>query len=389
MLSQQDIIHYMAILKLPIDTTFFVPALQDELMLLKVSDISNKMIAANIFPDETKLFGAVYIGYDQYITIIQADSFSTVGAALVLGGYAITGDAYTDNLYCYQFIDSIENLISVAQKTIIQNQTAIQVVSELNTMLTNQSYMVPSSLIQQPVAITSNSNVGSNVTTITIDGLQNYFGGNVNVNPEFGGGAFPYTSAVSSTAFYTNIAKSRYLGATLSFDQNGNLGLSRATGIGINVGNIINTQIGDLASTIGTVNMIVGPIDTPQPSQQTIQNSFTTVRQISPSTSMQIQSTTAVNPPTFTPIHGQSSVNTITLPAIPPTLQTTIQNITKTVTHDSWSGQTSNTITYNVVTKGNTIYPDGTTVSSLYSNANISSYGNSIQTSIDIQTIIS
>jgi hypothetical protein len=370
-------------------------------MLLKVSDISNRMISANVFPDNAKLFGAVYIGYDQYITIIQANSFSTVGAALISGGYAITGDAYTDNLYCFQFIDSIENLISVAENTIIQNQTAIEVVSELNAILTNQSYTVPPSLIQQPVSIVGNVyTVQGNVTIITIDGVQNYYGGNINVAPGFGGGAFPYTSSTSSTAYYTTIAKTRYLDATLSYDSHSNLGLSRATGIGINVGSTTNTQIGDLATTIGAVNIVVGPVDAPQPSQETLQNSFITNMQVAPGIKIQTQISTSVTPPVPPPSNtcvsiGTSTV-TVTPPSTPPTVQVTTQYITKTVEYISGtlygsSGSTTTTISYNVVTKGNTIYPDGTTfqTSSSYSNANISNWGDSTVTTINVQTVIS
>jgi hypothetical protein len=400
MLSQQDIIDYIGILELPIDVTFFTIALQDELMLLKVSDISNRMIAANVYPDDAKLFGAVYIGYGQYLTIIQADSFSTVGAALISGGYAVTGDAYTDNLYCYQFIDSIENLISVAENTIIQNQTAILVVSELNSILTNQSYTVPPSLIQQSISIAGNVYDESNVSIITVDGMQNYYGGNVNVSPGFGGGAFPYTSSIASTAYYTTIAKSRYLGAIISTDANNNLSLSRATGIGINVGNTTNTQIGDLATTIGVVNIVVGPIDSPQPSQEILQNSFITNRIISPGASIQTQITTTVTPPAVTPVTTSTVVvapvvvaPVVVAPAAtPPTKQVTTQYITKIITYNSLLGQTVNSISYNVVTVGNTIYPDGTTMSSSsssHSNVNVFTPEDSNSTVIDIETVIS
>jgi hypothetical protein len=82
-------------------------------------------------------------------------------------------------------------------------------------------------------------------------------------------------------------------------------------------------------------------------------------------------------------------------PPTPPTVQVTTQYITKTVEYISGtlygnSGSTSTTISYNVVTKGNTIYPDGTTfqTSSSYSNANISNWGDSTVTTINIQTTI-
>ena len=103
-------------------------------MLLKVSDITNRYVAANIFPDDSKLFGAVYIGFGQYNAVLQALGSTLVGAALVDAGFDPTGDAYTDNLTCYQFITAVETLISDAVNVVSQNKTAISVTKSLNSL---------------------------------------------------------------------------------------------------------------------------------------------------------------------------------------------------------------------------------------------------------------
>ena len=334
MLSQADIINYMGVLELPIDTTFFTVALQDELMLLKVSDITNRYVAANLYPDASKLFGAVYIGYSQYIAILQALDTSTVGSALVSAGFDVTGDSYTDNLLCFQFITAIETMIATATNVIIQNKTAISVVNQLN-YITDQPYNVPISLIQQPNNITGNVYSSSNVSIIVVDGVDNYYGGNVNVAPGFGGGSFPYTSVISSTTYYRELVQSRYLNPVIKTNSNGTLNLSRHTGIGIDVGSKTNTMIGNLASSKGAVNVVVGPVDSLQPTQVALQNSLIANNQNSGTLS-------------------QSQISTTVLPG---PNQITTQRITQTITQSTSIGTTSTTTTSNVTLTGITISP--------------------------------
>lgn len=340
MLSQADIINYMGVLELPIDTTFFTVALQDEIMLLKVADITNKYVAANLYPDPSKLFGAVYIGYPQYLAVMQAAGTSTVGSALVSAGFDVTGDPYTDNLLCFEFIQAIQTMITTATNVIIQNQTSISVIEQLN-YITEQPYNVPISLIQQPTNIVGNIYTGSNITVTTIDGIDNYYGGNINVNvtPGFGGGAFPYTSLSSSSAYYTILAQSRYLNATITITGNSTLKLSWNTGIGIDVGANTNTVIGDLATSKGTVNVVVGPVDAPQPTQEALQNSLiATTEQAS--------------------IASQSFVERIVLPG---SNQTTTQTTTQTITTTTATARTSATTVSNTVTTGTTTSPTTST----------------------------
>jgi len=287
MLSQQDIIDYIGILELPIDTTFFTIALQDEMMLLKVSDITNRYVAANIYPDDSKLFGAVYIGYGQYNAVLQALGSSLVGEALVSAGFDPTGDAYTDNLTCYQFITAVETLIADAVNIVSQNKTAISVTKDLNA-LTGKEHRVPASLVRQPHSIIGNIYTGSNVTVIRVDGLNNYYGGNITVDtiPGFGGGAFPYTSVKSSTEYYATLAKSRYLDPVLTHHQNGSLKVSIHTGIGIDIGSNIDVTMGNLYSLSGQVNVVVGPVGSPKLSQEKLQNQLISEQFVNQNTSL-------------------------------------------------------------------------------------------------------
>jgi hypothetical protein len=338
MLSQQDIINYMSLLELPIDTTFFTIALQDEIMLLKISDITNKYVAASLYPDDSKLFGAVYIGYPQYIAILQAPDTSTVGSALVTAGFSITGDSYTDNLSCSDFISAIQTMISTAENTIIQNKTSISIITQLNS-ITNQNYTVPTSLIQQPDNIIGNVYTESNLTMITIDGISNYYGGNITISPTlgFGGGAFPYSSVISSTQYYTDIAQSRYLNAIVTKTNKGTLLPSMLTGIGIDIGDIANTNIGNLSTTSGVVNIVVGPVDSPQPTQEILQNSLISNRQLSGSTALQNSISTTVYPGT-----NQTKIETITQLITQTTPISTTQNVTISNVITSTSLMTNN-----------------------------------------------
>lgn len=342
MLSQQDIIDYIGILELPIDTTFFTIALQDELMLLKVSDITNRYVSANIFPDNSKLFGAVYIGYGQYNAVLRAASTELVGSALVSAGFDSTGDSYTDNLTCYQFITAIETLISDAVNIVTQNKTAITVTTSLNT-ITKRKHKVPTSLIQQPPSIIGNIYTGSNVTLITVDGLSNYYGGNINVNtaPSFGGGAFPYTSIKSSTEYFTILAQSRYVNPILSKRANGSLKVAMTNGIGIDIGSNVDVSIGNLYSLSGQVNVVVGPIGSPQRSQETLQNKLITESLIN----QQASSMTVIN-------SNISNLNSN---------KTTVQTITTTTATNTASNTTVSNVDGGVFS-GPSILPGGATI---------------------------
>ena len=337
MLSLTDIINYMDVLDLPLDQTLFTIALQDEIMLLKVSDISNRYIADNIYPDDTKLFGAVYIGYLQYLAIMQASESSTVGNALVSAGFDVTGDVYTDNLLCFEFIETIQALIISSMNAITQNQTAISVTTQLNE-ISQQQYDIPIYLIQQPENIVGNVYSDSNITITTIDGLDNYYGGNINLNvsPGFGGGAFPYTSVQSSTSYYSILAQSRYLNSGIKTTNN-TLNLSWSTGLGIKVDDSTNILIGDLAISKGTVNTVVGPVDTPQPTIETLQNILVIDKQLTAGSML------------------RSVLNTTTSQGI--NTQTTTQLSTQTVISTSSTSITEITTVNNVTTLGSTVGP--------------------------------
>ena len=191
MLTYYNIVDYVGVLGLPIDITYFTIALQDELMLILVSDYGNRLNYHNIYPSDENIFGAHYLGFDQYVAVMKAPRTDTVGDTLTKNGYVSSIDAAMNALTNDDFLKTVTTVIDISNANVAFNKTMIKVFTDANAKIGYPYYAIPKRLVSQPDNIKGNSNI--TISTITVDGQQSFYGGNAAIPISgLGGGALTY-----------------------------------------------------------------------------------------------------------------------------------------------------------------------------------------------------
>ena len=209
MLSYSDIADYCGVLGIPVDITYFTIALQDQIAVIKVADISNRLHIAGIIASDANLYGIMYVGYERFVTVIKAPITGTVSQTLQAAGFAATGDSYTDSLSNYAFLYYCAQTIYISKTVVSNNRYVTAIANNFNSATGGDYFQVPPVIVDKPHA--GNTSILS--TTNTIDGFPTYFGGNVQLNPGYGGGSFVGISQHVNDMYYSNLASSRYNGS--------------------------------------------------------------------------------------------------------------------------------------------------------------------------------
>ncbi len=211
MLSLDDIINYSGVLQIPVNITSFTVALQNRLMLLKITDFSNEFSYLGYYPSDDKLFGAAYIGFAQYVAVLKANRTDRVKSALLAAGLASTGIDTIDNITVDQLLTYCSKMIVNAKVAVFNNKTARNIALEINSTLKNNLVPVPPPLVLTPLLTTGNANII--LSESVIDGIAVMYGGNKpssNANIAFGGGSFIKGGSVLNNNIYDTINGVRY-----------------------------------------------------------------------------------------------------------------------------------------------------------------------------------
>jgi hypothetical protein len=259
MLSIDDIINYSGVLQIPVNATNFTIALQNRLMLLKVTDFSNEFSYLGFYPSDDKLFGACYLGFPQFVAVMKGLKTDTVGNTLQNAGLSLTGMNTIDNITNELMLTYCSKMIVNAKVAIYNNRLARSTAIEINSLAKSNIIPVPNALIVTPLLTTGNSNIV--VSESVIDGIPVLFGGtkpNPNANVEFGGGSFVLGSPQLNTSVYTTLNGVRY-GYYSSGDGGGNSGGSGGSG-GTGGGTALSTGTGTKVPTGGVTLNAGAPV---------------------------------------------------------------------------------------------------------------------------------
>jgi GH24 family phage-related lysozyme (muramidase) len=233
MLSLDDIKNYAGTLNVPVDITNFTVAVQNRLMLIKVTDIANRLAVSGYYPSDDKIFGACYIGFSQYIAILKGVKTETVGKTLNSAGFNTTGLTSVDNISNDTMLKYISIIITNAKTAVFNNKIAIDSASQVNTAVKKNLITVPKPLVIPPLLTTGNANII--ITESVIDGLPVFFGGE-KPSPEdikYGGGAFTSSGIGINDQIYKSLTDNRYIspgGGTGSSGGGGGSGGGSGTG---------------------------------------------------------------------------------------------------------------------------------------------------------------
>lgn len=211
MLSLDDIVNYSGVLGIPVNITNFTIALQNRLMLLKITDLSNEFSYLGYYPSDDKLFGASYIGFGQYVAILKGAKTDKVGNTLVSAGFQLTGLNTVDGLTNEVFLTYVSKTIVNAKVSIFNNRIAIQTALEINNQTKQNTIPVPAPLIGAPLLTTGNANII--ISESVIDGIAVTYGGikpDGNTAVGYGGGSFVLGGQGVNNNIYSVINESIY-----------------------------------------------------------------------------------------------------------------------------------------------------------------------------------
>lgn len=262
MLGYTDLLQHAGRLGVPVDITRFTVSCQDRLMLYKTTTDANKFANLGMYPTDNHLFGAAYIGFNQYVAIYNAKKSDLVGETLVRAGFSITHIPAIDNLTNSKFLTYCYRVISNAKVTVGNNKTLIRTTLKIKEILGSKANIrTPDSVLHQPLHVTGNSNVF--VTETTIDGIQFYAGSNLlALTAGYGGGSLVGNSITSNSDFYTYLNQQRYY-------QNAETQVAYIFGdVAVNFAGVpafttgTGTDLGVSINTAGTTNPTNGPIQT-------------------------------------------------------------------------------------------------------------------------------
>lgn len=225
MLSLDDIINYSGVLRIPVNITNFTIALQNRLMLLKITDFSNEFSYLGYYPSDDKLFGACYLGFPQYVAVLRGAKFDTVGNTLTQAGLALTGLNTIDNITNEMMLSYCSKMIVNAKVAIYNNKVARDIAIQVNSSTKTNVIPVPPPIVVSPLLTTGNANIV--ISESLIDGLPVIFGGpkqNANANVAYGGGSFVLGGLPLNNSVYSTLNGVRYGYFTNDSDAGGSSG---------------------------------------------------------------------------------------------------------------------------------------------------------------------
>lgn len=249
MLTIEDIINYSGVLQVPVNLTSFTIALQNRLMLLKVTDFANEFSYLGIYPSDDKIFGACYLGFQQFVAVMKGVKTETVGKTLTDAGLSLTNINTIDNITNDLMLSYCSKMIVNAKVAIYNNRIARQTAIEINSLTKTNIVPVPNPLIVTPLLTTGNANIV--ISESLIDGIPVVFGGTKptsNANVAFGGGSFILGGSSLNSSVYSTLNGVRYGYYSSDNDNNSGgggpvlsstqAGLSTGTGSRIPTGSI-------------------------------------------------------------------------------------------------------------------------------------------------------
>jgi hypothetical protein len=254
MLSIDDIINYSGVLQIPVNATNFTIALQNRLMLLKVTDFSNEFSYLGFYPSDDKLFGACYFGFPQFVAVMKGLKTDTVGNTLLNAGLSVTGMNTIDNITNELMLTYCSKMIVNAKVAIYNNRLARSTAIEINNLTKSNTIPVPNALIVTPLLTTGNANII--VSESVIDGIPVLFGGtkpNINANVAFGGGSFVLGSPQLNDSVYTTLNGIRYgyYGSGGSSGSGGSGGSDRSSATDLSTGTGTKVPTGGVTLNAG------------------------------------------------------------------------------------------------------------------------------------------
>lgn len=209
MLSLDDIKNYAGVMQVPVNTTKFTVALQNRLMVIKVTDIANEYAYQGFYPSDDKIFGACYIGIMQYLAVLKGPKSQLVGNTLIDAGMSPTGMNTIDGLTNEQLITYSSKMIVNAKTAVYNNKVARNAALEINKTTGKTTVPVPPPLVPIPLLTTGNANII--ISESVIDGLSVTYGGTKPTgNIQYGGGSFINSGTNINNNVYNSINESRY-----------------------------------------------------------------------------------------------------------------------------------------------------------------------------------
>lgn len=252
MLSLDDIVNYSGVLQIPVNLTNFTVALQNRLMLLKVTDFSNEFSYLGLYPSDDKLFGACYLGFQQFVAVLKGVKTDTVGKTLTNAGLNTTGMNTIDNITNELMLTYCSKMIVNAKVAIFNNKVARETALQVNKTTKSNVVDVPDSLIVNPLLTTGNANIV--ISESVIDGIAVIFGGprpNANANVAFGGGSFVIGGTNLNNSVYTTLNGIRYGYYGSSDSDSGGGSSAPVVKPGLSTGTGTKVPTGGIAVSVG------------------------------------------------------------------------------------------------------------------------------------------